>query len=43
MLWAEPTDVEAFVAIDSDDAKPIRMSLSENHARKLKAALRANP
>jgi uncharacterized membrane protein len=42
MLWAEPTDVEAFVAtFRAHEAKLIRSSLSEKQARKLKAALRA--
>jgi uncharacterized membrane protein len=42
MLWAEPTDVEAFVAtFRAHRAKLIRSSLSDKQARKLKAALRA--
>jgi len=44
MLWAEPTDVEAFVAtFKAHDAKLIRSSLNDKQARKLKAALRAEP
>jgi uncharacterized membrane protein len=44
MLWAEPTDVEAFVAtFKAHNAKLIRSSLSEKQARKLKAALRTDP
>lgn len=43
MLWAEPTDVEAFVAtFRAHGAKLIRSSLSEKQARKLKAALRSD-
>jgi uncharacterized membrane protein len=42
MLWVEPTDVDAFVAVFAwHDAKLIRSSLSEKKARKLKSALRA--
>src|SRR5436190_24246463 len=40
MLWAEPTDVDAFVAaFRSHHAKLIRTSLSDKQARRLKAAL----
>ena len=43
MLWAEPTDIEAFVAtFKAHNAKLIRSSLNEKQARKLKAALRTN-
>jgi uncharacterized membrane protein len=42
MLWAEPTDVEAFVATFKEhDAKLIRSSLNDKQARKLRAALRS--
>jgi uncharacterized membrane protein len=42
MLWADPTDVEAFVGVfRSHDAKLVRSSLSEKQARRLKAALNA--
>ncbi|MFL5759075.1 MAG: DUF1269 domain-containing protein [Thermomicrobiales bacterium] len=42
MLCAEPTDVDAFVAIFSaNGAKLTRSSLSENQARQLTAALRS--
>jgi uncharacterized membrane protein len=41
MLWAEPTNVEAFVAtFRVHGAKLIRSSLSDKQARKLRAALR---
>jgi uncharacterized membrane protein len=42
MLWADPTDVEAFVAVfRSHDAKLVRSSLTEKQARRLKAALKS--
>ncbi|HEY7036421.1 MAG TPA: DUF1269 domain-containing protein [Thermomicrobiales bacterium] len=44
MLWAQPTDVEAFVAaFRAHGAKLIRSSLSDKQARKLRAALRVEP
>jgi uncharacterized membrane protein len=40
MLWADPTDVEEFVAVfRAHDAKLVRSSLTEKQARRLKAAL----
>jgi uncharacterized membrane protein len=40
MLWADPADVDAFVAVFKDrHGKLIRSSLSERQARRLKVAL----
>jgi uncharacterized membrane protein len=41
MLWADPTDVDAFVGVFQDHhAKLVRSSLTERQARRLKAALK---
>ena len=40
MLWADPNDVEEFVAVfRAHDAKLVRSSLTDKQARRLKAAL----